>query len=273
MAQTAETDAATEVAAAVSHFDAAYPVSGTLGPLRWRAGSGSSARKIVLMPGAGGTTESFAFVAEMLRDAGLDPLFVDYAGTASPQDLAGALMDLLRHLDLTSVTVLGCSYSAYWIQHFPMSDRISALFLCNGFVEAADLQPNPLFDHATIKATEEQDLQAQWRQRAEAQAGSRLGQLMLRAMTGGLPANDLRGRLLKVSSSRPVASAWTGPVTVLDCVDDPLVKEAARLKFRQSWPDAHHITLTEGGHYPYVIAPEAFTGSVLHGMEITAPTA
>lgn len=265
-----EKTAATEVAAAIGSFYREFPETGSLGPLEWRRGQGTAGHPVILMPGAGGTTEFFAFVADGLRAGGLNPIFVDYAGTPPPEELAAALTRLIRHLELKSASVLGCSYSAYWSQHLAQGPGIGGLILCNGFVEARDLQPNPLFDHAAIQGTDENQLMSEWHERAKAQSATRLGQLMIGAMTGGLAPRDLRGRLLQVSSSRPVRSSWNGPVTLLDCVDDPLVRDAARARFREAWPGSRYLTLPEGGHYPYVLTPETFTHSILDATKALA---
>jgi pimeloyl-ACP methyl ester carboxylesterase len=255
--------AAAEVAAVIHNFEESFPRDGTSWPFTWRRAPSRGGRSIIVMPGAGGTTEFFAFVAHTLRDGGLDPVFVDYAGDVPPDELAALLQALVCDLDLSEPVLLGCSYSAYWSQHLSDEGTFSRLILCNGFVEATDLQPNPLFDHAKISAADPETLQGEWRVRSQGQAGTRLGQLLLHAMSGGLPAKDLRGRLLEVSSARAVRSGWVGPVSVIDCDDDQLVRDHARKKFRDAWPGARHVKLNGGGHYPYVLVPEAFALAVL----------
>ena len=172
------------------------------GPLRVRRRAGLGGRPIVLMPGASGTSEFFSLVTSALCKLGLDPINVDYSGTVSPDRLASALADYVKSAKLKAPVILGCSYSAWWMQLLPAEIVAEAtLIFSNGFVEVADLLPSPLFDEAHIDATPAGELQTQWLKRAQKQEGP-LAYLLCGAMSGWLPAEDLKGRLLNVARSR-----------------------------------------------------------------------
>lgn len=259
-------DATTQpTGAPLAELEAAFPKSHSRsGRLSYRHGVAPAGRPVLLLPGASGTSEFFCHVAPLLRDGGCDPILVDYPGTLAPRELARETESLAGELGLVSPVGLGCSYSAWWLQYALATGPFSRLVLCNGFVEAEDLKPNPLFDHAAIEATPAEDLRGQWRDRAAAGPKTALSGLLLSAMTGWLAAEDLKGRLLEVTSSSPVplAERYRGPVTVIDCDDDPIVRAPARTRFRETWSSADHRR-TGGGHYPYVNAPEEFAQAVL----------
>ena len=246
-------------------LDAAFPkTQGADGALSFRRSASPAGRPVVLLPGASGTSEFFCLAAPLLAAGGVDPVLVDYPGTLVPRELARRTERLARDLGLSAPVALGCSYSAWWLQHAVTDGPFRALILCNGFVEAEDLKPHPLFDHAAIAATPAETLREEWRARAASAPPAMLTELLLQAMSGWLAAEDLKGRLLEVTSSLPVplGERFAGPVTVVDCHDDPIVGERARALFRESWPEAAHREIS-GGHYPYVNAPEEFARTVL----------
>lgn len=226
----------------------------------------SKGHPVILLPGSSGTAEFFHRVVAALPDYWVMPTLLDYTGAYAPRELARRLGRVIDHLGLSAPTVVGCSYSAYWIQHLPAvaPGRVGRLVLCNGFVEAADLQPNPLFDHARIRATPAVTLQREWATRAAANAGTPLGDLSLWSMTAGLSAEDLKGRLLAVSSAEPIAHPGMAPadITIVDSADDPIVDQAARSRLRARYPGTRAIGLP-GGHFPYVTHPEAFAQMLL----------
>ncbi|MFV0244710.1 MAG: alpha/beta fold hydrolase [Qingshengfaniella sp.] len=251
-----------DIDAQVARFQAAFPR--TVEPdsgLAYRRAAVPAGRSVLLCPGASGTSEFFCLVAAPLVAAGLDPILVDYPGDVPPETLAERFAVLTAALGSVRPIGIGCSYSAYWLQ-LPVAARgLAGRILCNGFVEAADLLPNPLFDHAAIAATGADQLRREWADRARPNQGTDLGRLLLCAMEDWLPARDLKGRLMAVSASQQITGGQDGAVAVVDCADDPIVGAAARLRFRQAWPGARHVT-TEGGHYPYVTAPDVFVDTI-----------
>ncbi|WP_417766644.1 alpha/beta fold hydrolase [Stappia sp.] len=249
-------------------FDTAFPKAQLLeSPLSFRRASPASGQAVMLLPGASGTSEFFCLVASLLREGGCDPVLVDYPGTIGPRALARETEKLAVGLGLAAPVAVGCSYSAWWLQHAATSAPFAALILCNGFVEAEDLKGHPLFDHAAIAATPAAELREQWRERAAGGPSTPLSGLLLKAMTGWLAAEDLKGRLMQVTASRPVPGPerFGGPVTVIDCPDDPIVTAPARARFRETWSNASHRQVP-GGHYPYVNAPEDFARAVLSSI-------
>lgn len=266
---------ATDVAAAqarlageLAAFERAFPARaiGAAGFSVRRAAAGAQGRPLVLLPGSSGTSAFFHRVTPLLPPDRAAPVLVDYPGTPGPEALAAELGRVIDALGLSDPVVVGCSYSAYWLQHLPQAapGRAGRLILCNGFVEADDLLPSPLFDLDHITRTPAEALRAEWAERARANAGTPLGDLSFWSMTKGLAAEDLKGRLIAVASARPVPPG-NGPwpeVVLVDCLDDQIVREAARARFGATYPEARKISLT-GGHFPYVTEPESFAAMLL----------
>lgn len=258
------------LAAELAAFDRAFPARaiGGAGFRVRQAAAGAQGRPVVLLPGSSGTSAFFHRVTPLLSSGAAAPVLVDYPGAPGPEALASELGRVIDALGLSDPVVVGCSYSAYWLQHLPQAapGRAARLVLCNGFVEAADLLPSPLFDLDHITRTPAEALRAEWAGRARANTGTPLGDLSYWSMTKGLAAEDLKGRLIAVATARPVAPGdgrWP-EVALVDCADDQIVREAARARFRAAYPAARKIGLT-GGHFPYVTAPDRFA-AMLGGL-------
>lgn len=244
-------------------FEQSFPKEAARsGLLHVRRTPEASGTPIVMLPGASGTSEFFMLVAPALVEAGLDPILVDYPGTLKPAELCAEVEGLARELELQSPIALGCSYSAYWLQHLASDSVFVAATLANGFVEADDLKDNPLFDHQAISETPAETLSAEWLDRTGKQPDTPLKQLMTKGLTEWLPPEDLKGRLLEVSSAEAVTPDFGGPVAIIDSAEDVVVNHDARQKFRRAWPVAEHINVP-GGHYPYVTRPSEFSETVI----------
>lgn len=247
----------------LSKFDRAFPRQAAHGGLPGvRRAPEATGTPVVILPGASGTSEFFMTAAPLLAKAGLDPIFVDYPGAMPPDALCRATEAQAREMGLRDPFVLGCSYSAYWLQHLRADSVFRAVILANGFVDADDLKGNPLFDHAAISATAPDELSRQWLGRIAAQPDTPLKRMLTVGLAEWLKPEDLRGRLLQVSSAPPIASAFAGPVAVLDSTEDAIVDADARSRFRSAWPEADHIDVP-GGHYPYVTRPDRFAQTVI----------
>ena len=49
---------------------------------------------------------------------------------------------------------------------------------------------------------------------------------------------------------------------LIDCDNDPLISSVMRESTRQRYPNAQHRTFTGGGHYPYILVPDAYNETV-----------
>lgn len=257
----------------IAAFAATYPLSEFIDSTgaRWGFRSlGASGRPLLMLPGASGTSEFFLDVAPALA-ATRRVILIDYPGGPEPDGLATGLVGLMDRLGLGQTDILGSSYAAYWGQILARdhAGRIDRLVLANGFTSKEDLAGNPLFDTAILEATDARTLQGQWLERARQAPHPVLGPLMVRAMEGGLQADDLRGRLLQVSRAVPITDLALPQdrITILDCQDDAIIPAAARDRLRQRFPGATHLS-AKGGHYPYATEPAAYTACLTATLEV-----
>jgi len=71
---------------------------------------------------------------------------------------------------------------------------------------------------------------------------------------------NLHARFLGVGRAKacPPLTVPMSAITVLDCVDDPLIPPAVRARLRSCYLGARHISLPTGGHYPHLLNPQAY---------------
>lgn len=256
----------------IAGFSRDYPVQGftdARGAAWGYRKVGSGANALLALPGASGTSEFFFSTAEALsRDSTV--YLIDYPGMPGPDDLAEGFLGLWDALGVGNARLLGSSYAAYWLQIVAhrRPQATDALVLSNGFTCSEDLAGNPLFDRAAIDQTSAEQLQAEWLERSLANPNPVLGRLLERAMRGGLPAQDLKGRLLSVSGSLPIEPAPLPAkrMLILDCEDDAIITPDARQRLRDRYASATHITI-RGGHYPYVTEPQNYVLTVNSFLE------
>ncbi|AGU50526.1 alpha/beta hydrolase family protein [Variovorax paradoxus B4] len=213
---------------------------------------------LVLLPGALGNGDTAWQVAQAF-DAERRVVSVTYPGGRSPAQLAEGLAALLRDLDTGPVALWGSSYGAWWAQHFAAGfpQQVSALWLGNTFVDGSDVKASPLFDAAWLDTATDDQVVSRWHAALAARPDDLLRSVQLHMLHHGLPAGAFRERLRQVAHAQAPASvpAIAGTV-VCDCADDPTITPAVRARVRALYPDARHLSLATGGHYPHIVAPQ-----------------
>lgn len=78
--------------------------------------------------------------------------------------------------------------------------------------------------------------------------------MQIELLRDGQDGESLRLRLLAAASASPapVMPAGRFTVAVLDCADDPILTAPTRDAVAARYPTARRLTLSTGGHYPYV---------------------
>lgn len=236
----------------------------------WRLrDTGGDGLPLVLLPGSLGTAD--IFVRQMLDPpGGARVMAVDYPAGADPLPLATGLWSLLDALGIGRAHVLGSSFAAFWLQHAAalQPERMGTLFLCCGFVDGRALAGNPLFDLAALHSTDGDAVKAQWTARLAAAPSTPLSDLQ-RLLLAEQPGETLRSRLLGAAEAAAAAPVPNTVRTILlEGSDDPLIPAAARVALQVRIPHADVQTIKGGGHYPHVIAPEAFQQAVASGLSI-----
>jgi maspardin len=239
---------------------------------RWidTCGSGPVA---LLLPGSVGDGGMFVATLSALNlRARL--VAVTYPALSEPERLADGLSQVMMHLELASAVVVGSSFAAYWAQFFALRhpERVRALVLGNGLVDSNDLSYDPLFVPAYLESVSPKELHAAWIARVCSLPVSPLQQLQSLMLVDRQTPENLHARFLGVGRARvcPPLTLPMAVVTVLDCVDDPLIPPAVRARLRSRYLGARHISLPTGGHYPHLLNPQAYQ-NLLREVLTTGP--
>ncbi|CAE6861636.1 hypothetical protein R69746_07848 [Paraburkholderia aspalathi] len=215
---------------------------------------------IVLLPGSLGTHEVFYHQIAALGHA-YRIVAATYPGCDSPDELASGLGTFVRALGVGGALIAGSSYAAYWLQIYAVEfpERAHKLVLGNGFTHGEMLRWHPLFAEELIEGSPAR-MEARWREAIGGNPPSCLRDLQLDMLGGRQPIDVLRARLLAAIHARERAAPQLpgGRLTVLDCADDPIISPEARAAFAGRYPQATHITLPVGGHYPHVLNPDSY---------------
>lgn len=221
---------------------------------------------IILLPGSVGDGAMFVPTLLSLGDQ-RRLIAVTYPAEPNPKALADGLAEIMDHIDLASATIVGSSFAAYWSQHFALrhADKVEAIIIGNGFTDGTDLADNPLFDKSYVETVDAVDLHAQWLERIRNAPASDLAQFQEHMLAHRQSPQNLHSRFLGVVQSQPCPPLPIRPerITILDCEDDPLIPVAARTRLRNQYPDAQHITLKTGAHYPHLLNPEEYEATLL----------
>jgi maspardin len=215
----------------------------------------------LLLPGSVGDGAMFVrtllFIGQRMR-----LIAVTYPALSDPAQLADGLAAVADHLALSAHRVVSSSFSAYWSQFYALRhpSRVASLVLGNGFVDGTDLADNPMFDRQFVESVSAEALHAQWLDRVRSAPVAPLQQLQEVMLAERQSPANLHSRFLGVVRSQPCPSLAlpAGAITVLDCDDDPLIPPHVRERLRRQYPDAHHLSLPTGGHYPHVLNPVAY---------------
>ncbi len=223
--------------------------------------SGSSGPVTVLLPGSVGDAAMFV---RTLLDLGerMRLVAVTYPALSDAAQLADGLAAVTSHLALPPHRVVSSSFSAYWSQFYALRHpaRVHALVIGNGFVDGTDLAANPMFDRQFVESVSPEALHAQWLERVRATPVAPLQQLQEIMLAERQSPANLHARFLGVVRAQicPPLALPASAITVLDCDDDPLIPPPVRERVRQQYPDARHLSLPAGGHYPHVLNPAAY---------------
>ena len=235
---------------------------------RW-LDTGGSGPAVILLPGSVG--DGAMFVLTMLALEGKARVVaVTYPALAQPRALADGLVAVMDHLKLDRATIAGSSFAAYWAQFVALAypERVKHLVIGNGFTDGGDLAANPLFDRDYVERVEPEVLHEQWLSRIRAAPSSPLQQLQAVMLAERQNPVNLHARFLGVVQSKPCPALPlpASAVTVLDCDDDPLIPPAARERLRNCYPDARHVSLASGGHYPHLLNPTEYQQLILSSV-------
>ncbi|HRA61469.1 MAG TPA: alpha/beta hydrolase, partial [Burkholderiaceae bacterium] len=84
--------------------------------------------------------------------------------------------------------------------------------------------------------------------------------LLIDSGTRLLSARAMKARVLAVQAAPAVPPLTLAHerITIIDCMDDPLLPRAVQDSVVKRYPRARHVRLSGGGHYPYVMRAEEY---------------
>lgn len=223
---------------------------------------------LVLLPGAGGTGDTFYRAVDGLRHR-RRVVSVTYPAVDDVNDLARGVLAALSHAGIGTFDVLGSSLGGYLAQLCALQEptRVRRCMLANTFVDASWLQQ--LISRESLLSTSAQahlaKTLAQLRSASEeTPEQADFKRTMLDLVGTEQTAEAAKSALLAVLGAKPLPKLAlpAGRVAILDAEDDPVVSAATREAIRQRYSDSPQFRLTTGGHYPALLNPQGFLAAV-----------
>jgi len=236
----------------------------TVNGLNWKiidAGSGSL--PLVMLPGALGSADSF--YKQILHFCGAGRVIsANYPLSSDPLVLIESLKDLLAHLQLDEIVLFGTSLGGYVAQKFyeKWPNMVRKLIIGNSFVNSSRLLSTEMFDPMLARNYSADELLVLWRQRIErnvaTNGSSELSDVTLDFLRNPDNAEQLKARLLTLARSDRAIAETAAKVVIIDCENDLIVDPETRQECRHRYPNARIYSLSEGGHYPYILNSAQF---------------
>ncbi|MCF3935076.1 alpha/beta hydrolase [Acuticoccus sp. M5D2P5] len=229
--------------------------------------AGDAGPVLVLIPGTLGRADIFWQQIEALEDRAR-LLVPTYPVTGGIAEWSADLLALFDQRGISRARLLGTSLGGYLAQYFASvhPERVETLLPANTMVAteasraripaAFDLDHGPV---AELRATFHTRLEA-WRTAHPDQ--SDLVDLLLGEVDGRIPEAELRTRLRALMDPPPLGPVTIPPerVATIESADDPRISEDRRNGVRARHAPATVYRFLWGGHFPYVVRPEAYTG-------------
>jgi pimeloyl-ACP methyl ester carboxylesterase len=218
---------------------------------------------VLWLPGAQGNAEMFfkQFVAWGERRCLIALNYPALSEGAALADFVAAFAQAQRcpRYDLVGTSLGG--YIAQWVavRHAASVER---LVIGNSFCDPTPAQtPDKL---EALQGRSAEAVKDEMMGRIEAGPDSELKQVQLELVGRCQGAELLHARLLAVQRAAPVPSLGVPDERVLlvECDNDPLIPPPMRDALRAAHPQARHVTVPGGGHYPYLLRAEAYNEAV-----------
>jgi len=223
---------------------------------------------LILMPGTLGRSDIFWQQISALPDMRI--IAVSYPETGGIAEWIADLSLLLQQRGIAKAGVLGSSLGGYVAQAFAATypDQVSHMFAANTLSSVSGLMDRPPYSldlwHAPIDQVRggfASAMQA-WGQAHPDQAD--LVGFLLAESAGRIPDGEMRARLAALKEAPALASdpRPASETTVIETDDDPLIPPPIREHVRARFPGSAGFRFTWGGHFPYVLRPDLYTGLI-----------
>jgi len=218
---------------------------------------------LLMLPGAQGTAESF--VHQILAfGAQRDVLSVHYPGWPDMASLADLIVAVTRALGIRRFDLVGSSLGGYLAQWIAMRHRdcVHRLVVGNSFDDPRPAQTPERLSRLVDRCAEAVKLELVERLLAESPSETR--STMLDLIGVQLSAEMLRDRMLAVQRAAPLdeGAQVASAMMIIESADDPVISQGRRASLRGRYPAAQVVTLTTGGHYPYLSTPHAYNAAL-----------
>ncbi len=261
---------------AARHPEMPLALSGRAWGMR-EAGTGPA---LLLIPGTLGRGYVFWQQVEALS-ARLRVVTLSYPASGGIEDWTSDLATLLDRLGIAQDAILGSSLGGYLAQYFAATHptRVSHLIAANTLHSAHGIAQRPPYafdlDHVPVA-----DLRGGFSSAMEGWGESHpeqadLVELLLGEVHGRIPEPELRTRLkaLKTAPELPPLTLPEAQRFTIDAADDPLIPPEMRTAVQARVQPAVAYHFRSGGHFPYVVHPQAYTALIeeIMGLPLTSP--
>jgi len=223
---------------------------------------------LLLMPGTLGRADIFWQQIEGLTDVRV--ISVSYPRAGGIADWVDDLSQLLDQRGIVKTAVLGSSLGGFVAQAFAARypSRTGHLFAANTLSSVQGIAERPPYSLDIWSAPIDEvrggfamAMQA-WRQSHPDQAD--LVGFLLAESAGRISDDEMRARLaaLKEAPDLPSDARPEDQTTVIETADDPLIPPPLRAAVRKRFAASDTFEFLWGGHFPYVLRPDLYTGLI-----------
>lgn len=224
---------------------------------------------LVLLPGAGGTADTFYRTIDGLRET-RRVVSVSYPALNNASDLAAGVLGILSEVGIETFDMAGSSLGGYLAQLCALREpaRLRRCMFANTFYDTSWLQRKISREKLSATPAEEHLANTLGQLRALGEETVEMADFKrtMLALVGSEQTADMaKSSLLAVLGATPLPKVELpgAHIAVLDTKDDPVVDEATREAMRERYLGSRHFRLSSGGHYPTMLNPTEFQAAIL----------
>lgn len=235
---------------------------------------------LLLIPGTLGRSDIFWQQINALKGR-IRIIATSYPAIGGVVEWGADIISLMDELKIDTATILGSSLGGFLAQYIAAKspERVDRLIGANTLNSIAGLGSHPPYS-LDLDAAPIDDLRAGfgtglegWRAAHPDQ--SDLVDLLLMEVGGRILEPELRRRLdaLKTGPVLPPPGIPADRIITIEVNDDPLIPPEMRASVRDCLKPSVAYRFLEGGHFPYIARPEAYTALLeqVMDLDVTGP--
>ena len=222
---------------------------------------------LIMLPGTLGTAAIFE-AAMLALGSKVRIVSVTYPMIEDIHRLADSLAGLMDKLGITRASLVGSSLGGFLAQHFAArhAARVDKLILGNTLCDpdltrrVVNRMPVDVLRAQPAKAHQDMVVNSVRSWPETDPLGKKLKAILIHSGSRLLSARAMKARVLAVQAAPAVPPLTLAHerITIIDCMDDPLLPRAVQDSVVKRYPRARHVRLSGGGHYPYVMRAEEY---------------